>query len=93
MLILVAPQIDGPFIPYGVKDHQTSKYTDIDNDSCHLAFWTNRYASRKGAEKSMILQNHLEHISSRAVQNLLSAVIDAPMMTEMSDSESCIKRK
>jgi len=55
-LIVTAPQVDGRFVPDHVADRAvgSTKYTDIDNDSCLLALKTTLYESRHDAEKRMV---------------------------------------
>jgi hypothetical protein len=49
MLIATAPQVGGLFVLDGVRDQESTQYTDVD-DSCLLSLKTTVHASRHDAE-------------------------------------------
>jgi hypothetical protein len=91
-LIATAPQVEGLFILDRVLEWESIEYTDIDN-SCLLALETTGHTSRHDAEKRMIWQRRLAHVSLKALEILPKVVTDAPMRTRKCDCESCIKCK
>ena len=89
-LTATAPQVDGGFILEWVLDRapEWTEYTNIDHDSCLLAFIKTAYASRHDAEKRMLSHHCLAHIGLKASEILLRVVGEAPIMTGKCDCES-----
>jgi hypothetical protein len=91
-LIATARQADGLFVLDCGLECESTKYTDIDNDSCLLALRTTGDASWHDAEKRMLCHRRLAHVGVKALE-ILPKITAALKRTGNCDSDSCIKCK